>query len=73
MYRILQEQLQARISALVKERYGLELPGFAVELPPKIEFGEMALTVALPNDANAYANVSMSSLSCSGARACAAH
>ena len=35
------------MAALVKERYGVELPGFSVELPPKIEFGEMALTVAL--------------------------
>ncbi len=47
MYRILQERLQARVAELVKDRYGIELPGFAVELPPKIEFGEMALTVAL--------------------------
>ncbi len=47
MYRILQEQLQARVAELVEERYGVELPGFAVELPPKIDFGEMALTVAL--------------------------
>ena len=47
MYRTLQGQLEARVAALVKERYGVELPGFAVELPPKIEFGEMALTVAL--------------------------
>src|SRR5579875_4026406 len=47
MYRILQEQLRSRVAELVKERYGVELPGFAVELPPKIEFGEMALTVAL--------------------------
>ncbi len=47
MYRILQETLQERVAELVKDRYGIELPGFAVELPPKIEFGEMALTVAL--------------------------
>ncbi len=47
MYKILQGQLETRAAALVKERYGVELPGFAVELPPKIEFGEMALTVAL--------------------------
>ncbi len=47
MYKILQGQLQARLAELVKERYGVELPAFAVELPPRIEFGEMALTVAL--------------------------
>lgn len=47
MYKILQAQLQARIAQLLKERYDVELPSFAVELPPKIEFGEMALTVAL--------------------------
>jgi arginyl-tRNA synthetase len=47
MYKILQEQLRTRAAALVKERYGIDLPSFNVELPPKIEFGEMALTVAL--------------------------
>ena len=46
MYRILQQQLQTRIEALVKERYGEELANLAVELPPKIEFGEMALPLA---------------------------
>ena len=46
MYRILQKQLQTRIEALLKERYGVELDHLAVELPPKIEFGEMALPVA---------------------------
>lgn len=47
MYKNLQGQIQARLAELVKERYGVELPGFAVELPPRIELGEMALTVAL--------------------------
>ena len=47
MYKTLQGQLQARLAELVKERYGMDLPAFAVELPPKIDFGEMALTVAL--------------------------
>ncbi len=47
MYKTLQQQLQARVVELVKDRYGVELPGFPVELPPRIEFGEMALTVAL--------------------------
>jgi arginyl-tRNA synthetase len=46
MYRILQLQLQTRIEALLKERYDVALANLAVELPPKIEFGEMALPVA---------------------------
>jgi len=46
MYRILQQRLQARIGALVEERYGTALANLNVELPPKIEFGEMALPVA---------------------------
>jgi arginyl-tRNA synthetase len=46
MYRILQQQLQAKIAELVKERYGVELSNLVVELPPKIELGEMALPVA---------------------------
>ena len=46
MYRTLQLQLQARIEALLKERYEITLENLAVELPPKIEFGEMALPVA---------------------------
>src|ERR1700722_15327086 len=46
MYRILQQRLQVRIGALVEERYGAALPNLNVELPPKIEFGEMALPVA---------------------------
>jgi len=46
MYKILQQQLQARIEGLLAERYGVALANLAVELPPKIEFGEMALPVA---------------------------
>lgn len=46
MYRILQGTIQARIQALLAERYGVELAQLAVELPPKLEFGEMALPVA---------------------------
>lgn len=46
MYRIVQEKLQARIGEVLAERYGIELNQFAVELPPKLEFGEMALPVA---------------------------
>jgi arginyl-tRNA synthetase len=46
MYRILQQTIQARIQGLLSERYGVELAQLAVELPPKLEFGEMALPVA---------------------------
>jgi arginyl-tRNA synthetase len=46
MYRTLQLRLQGRIEALLKERYEVALSNLAVELPPKIEFGEMALPVA---------------------------
>jgi arginyl-tRNA synthetase len=46
MYRTLQLQVQARIEALLTERYGITLPNLVIELPPKIEFGEMALPVA---------------------------
>jgi arginyl-tRNA synthetase len=46
MYKILQQTIQARIQALLSERYGVDLAQLAVELPPKLEFGEMALPVA---------------------------
>ncbi len=46
MYKILQEQLQRCVTAMLKDRYDLELGNFAVELPPKIELGEMALPIA---------------------------
>jgi arginyl-tRNA synthetase len=46
MYRILQERLRGRIAGLLEEQYGVALAQLAVELPPKIEFGEMATPVA---------------------------
>ncbi len=46
MYKILQEQLQRRTAEAIKERYGVELTNFTVELPPKVELGEMALPIA---------------------------
>ena len=46
MYRILQQQVQKQIEVLLAERYGVTLANLVVELPPKIEFGEMALPVA---------------------------
>lgn len=47
MYKTLQTDLQKRVTELVKQRYDVELASFPVELPPRIELGEMALTVAL--------------------------
>src|SRR5579875_187354 len=46
MYRKLQGELQDRIAAVLRERYDVQLPSLAVELPPRIEMGEMALPVA---------------------------
>ena len=46
MYRVLQQAISARIQVLLAERYGVVLANVGVELPPKIEFGEMALPVA---------------------------
>jgi arginyl-tRNA synthetase len=46
MYKLLQSQLQSRVEALLAERYGVALASIGVELPPKIEFGEMAMPVA---------------------------
>lgn len=46
MYRKLQSELQERIAAVLRARYDVQLPGLAVELPPRIELGEMALPVA---------------------------
>ena len=46
MYRTLQELLQRRVTAVLKERYDVDAVNFAVELPPKIEMGEMALPIA---------------------------
>jgi arginyl-tRNA synthetase len=46
MYRTLQESIQGQIEKLLAERYDVALPNLVVELPPKIEFGEMALPVA---------------------------
>ena len=46
MYKTLQERLQRRVAEVLKERFDVEFASFAVELPPKIELGEMALPVA---------------------------
>jgi len=46
MYRTLQHNIQKHIEKLLADRYQIELTNLAVELPPKIEFGEMALPIA---------------------------
>ncbi len=46
MYRTLQQGIQARVREVVQARYGVELGAIHVELPPKIELGEMAMPVA---------------------------
>ncbi len=46
MVRTVQLVLQARIQAIVLARYGVALTQFAVEQPPKIALGELALPVA---------------------------
>ena len=46
MYRTIQLALQARIQAILQSRYDIALPYLAVEQPPSIAMGELALPVA---------------------------
>jgi arginyl-tRNA synthetase len=46
MYRTIQLALQARIQAILQSRYDITLPYLAVEQPPNIAMGELALPVA---------------------------
>jgi arginyl-tRNA synthetase len=46
MYRTIQLSLQARIQAILKTKYDVALAQFAVEQPPNIALGELALPVA---------------------------
>ncbi len=46
MYRTIQLSLQARIQAILLSRYEIALPYLAVEQPPNIALGELALPVA---------------------------
>ena len=46
MYRILQQSLLERIQQILRVKYDVEVATLAVEQPPKIEFGELALPVA---------------------------
>jgi arginyl-tRNA synthetase len=46
MYRTLQQQLQARIQAILLKKYDVALAQLVVEQPPQIAMGELALPVA---------------------------
>jgi arginyl-tRNA synthetase len=46
MYRTIQLSLQARIQAILSAKYDISLAQFAVEQPPNIALGELALPVA---------------------------
>jgi arginyl-tRNA synthetase len=46
VYRKLQQSLLERIQQILRVKYGVELAQLAVEQPPKIAFGELALPVA---------------------------
>ncbi len=46
MYRTLQQRLLTRLHDLLQTRYNLTLPHIAVEQPPDIQLGELALPVA---------------------------
>ena len=46
MYRKIQLDLQARIQSILAEKYSTTLAHLAVEQPPRIELGELALPVA---------------------------
>jgi len=46
MYRTVQQQLQARIQAILREKYEVTLSQLVVEQPPNIDLGELALPVA---------------------------
>ena len=46
MYRTIQLALKARIDAILDEKYGITLSQLAVEQPPNIAMGELALPVA---------------------------
>src|SRR5471032_979214 len=46
MYRTIQLSLQARIQAILSVKYDITLAQFAVEQPPNVALGELALPVA---------------------------
>ncbi len=46
MYRTYRQSLFAHISAILRDRFQIELPRLAVEEPPKVEMGDYALPLA---------------------------
>ncbi len=46
MYRTLQQTLLTRVAGLLQTRYGLTLDRIAIEQPPSVAFGELALPIA---------------------------
>src|SRR5471030_3065773 len=46
MYRTIQLSLQSRIQQILSEKYEVALPNLAVEQPPSIALGELALPIA---------------------------
>lgn len=46
MYRTLQQRVHAHLQAILKTKYDVSLDQIAVEQPPKLELGELALPVA---------------------------
>src|SRR5215471_14467259 len=46
MYRTIQQSLVARIQAILAQKYDITLANLAVEQPPTIALGELALPVA---------------------------
>src|SRR5450631_3824771 len=46
MYRTIQQSLLARIQAILRAKYDITLAQLAVEQPPNISLGELALPVA---------------------------
>ncbi|MGA8041197.1 MAG: arginine--tRNA ligase, partial [Terracidiphilus sp.] len=46
MYLELKKRLEARLREVLKASYGLELETIPVEIPPELDFGELATPVA---------------------------
>lgn len=46
MYRLIQQQIREQFSEFLKKEYGIEHLELKLEVPPKVEFGELALPVA---------------------------
>ena len=46
MYLELQKRLGARLRAVLKEKYDLELETIPLEIPPELKFGELSTPIA---------------------------